>query len=113
MTTRNVVLDTSHVAVIGVDLGFAWDVGGERTVHLHVSDHDGGWGDRHLLVGDGHLPLARLLARVGDDVAAPSITLELHLRRALLDDRAMLVRTLREQRERCLEMIGRPLAAAA
>jgi len=110
---RHVVLDTSHLAVTGVDLGAAWDVVGPRTEHLHVSDHDGGWGDRHLLIGEGHLPLGALLGRVSRDVAAPSITLELHLRRALLDDRAMLVRTLREQRERCLEMIGRPLAAAA
>lgn len=110
---RNVVLDTSHLAVTGIDLGFAWDVVGERTVHLHVSDHDGGWGDRHLLIGEGHLPLAPLLGRVSRDVAAPSITLELHLRRAQLDDRAALVRTLREQRERCLDMISRPLAAAA
>lgn len=59
------------------------------------------------------LPLDRLLGRVGRDVAAPSITLELHLRRGLLDDRARLVRTLREQRARCLAMIGRPLRAAA
>lgn len=110
---RHVVLDTSHLAVTGVDLGRAWDVVGPRTAHLHVSDHDGGWGDRHLLIGEGHLPLAPLLGRVSRDVAAPSITLELHLRRALLDDRAALVRTLRDQRERCLEMIGRPLVAAA
>lgn len=110
---QHVVLDTSHLAVTGVDLGAAWDVIGPRTAHLHVSDHDGGWGDRHLLIGEGHLPLSPLLARVSRDVAAPSITLELHLRRGLLDDRAALVRTLREQRERCLDMIGRPLAAAA
>jgi sugar phosphate isomerase/epimerase len=110
---RQVVLDTSHLAVTGVDLGAAWDAVGPRTAHLHVSDHDGGWGDRHLLIGEGQLPLAPLLARVSRDVAAPSITLELHLRRGLLDDRAVLVRTLREQRERCLDMIGRPLAAAA
>ena len=110
---RDVVLDTSHLAVTGVDLGAAWEHVGRRTTHLHVSDHDGGWGDRHLLIGDGVLPLDRLLGRVGRDVAAPSITLELHLRRGLLDDRARLVRTLREQRERCLAMIGRPLRAAA
>ena len=110
---RHVVLDTSHLAVTGVDLGRAWDVVGPRTVHLHVSDHDGGWGDRHLLIGEGRLPLAALLGRVSRDVPAPSMTLELHLRRPLLDDRVALVRTLREQRERCLEMIGRPLAAAA
>ena len=110
---RHVVLDTSHLAVTGVDLGAAWHHLGPRTAHLHVSDHDGGWGDRHLLIGDGMLPLDRLLGRVGRDVDAPSITLELHLRRALLDDRPRLVRTLREQRERCLAMIGRPLRAAA
>ena len=110
---RHVVLDTSHLAVTGIDLGRAWDVVGEQTVHLHVSDHDGGWGDRHLLIGEGHLPLAPLLGRVSRDVVAPSITLELHLRREQLDDRAALVQTLREQRERCLDMIGRPLAAAA
>jgi sugar phosphate isomerase/epimerase len=110
---RHVVLDTSHLAVTGVDLGAAWDAVGPSTTHLHVSDHDGGWGDRHLLIGEGRLPLASLLARVSRDVPSPSITLELHLRRTLLDDRRVLVRTLREQRDRCLDMIGRPLTAAA
>lgn len=110
---RHVVLDTSHLAVTGIDLGAAWEHVGASTAHLHVSDHDGGWGDRHLLIGDGVLPLDRLLGRVGRDVAAPSVTLELHLRRGLLDDRALLVRTLREQRERCLAMIDRPLRTAA
>ena len=116
---RHVVLDTSHLAVTGVDLAAAWDVLAPRTVHLHVSDHDGGWGDRHLPIGSGALPLAGLLGRVGRDLAAPSVTLELHLRREVLSDRAGLVRLLREQRERCNELLAarvarrRGVAAAA
>ena len=109
----HVVLDTSHLAVTGVDLGAAWDVLGPRAAHLHVSDHDGGWGDRHLPVGSGTLPLAGLLGRVGRDVAAPSLTLELHLRREVLADRAGLVRLLREQRERCLALLGAGAVAGA
>ena len=114
---RHVVLDTSHLAVTGVDLGAAWDIVGERTVHLHVSDHDGGWGDRHLPIGRGALPLDALLGRVGRDVLAPSVTLELHLRREVLADRTGLVRLLRTQRERCLALLAarltRRTAAAA
>ncbi len=103
---RHVVLDTSHLAVTGVDLGHAWDVVGPRTAHLHVSDHDGGWGDRHLPIGMGTLPLGSLLGRVGRDLPAASVTLELHLRREVLADRAGLVRLLRVQRERCLALLG-------
>jgi sugar phosphate isomerase/epimerase len=118
---RHVVLDTSHLAVTGVDLGAAWDVVGDRVAHLHVSDHDGGWGDRHLPIGAGTLPLGPLLGRVGRDVVAPSVTLELHLRRETLADRAGLVRLLRVQRERCLALLAArtvprtasPAAAAA
>lgn len=108
---RHVVVDTSHLAVTGVDLGAAWDTLGPRAVHLHVSDHDGGWGDRHLPIGDGTLPLGALLGRVGRDIDAPSLTLELHLRREVLADRPGLVRMLREQRERCLALLGVRTAA--
>lgn len=103
---RHVVLDTSHLAVTGVDLGAAWDVLGERVAHLHVSDHDGGWGDRHLPIGAGTLPLDGLLGRVGRDIASPSVTLELHLRREAMADRAGLVRLLRVQGERCRELLA-------
>ncbi len=102
---RHVVLDTSHLAVTGIDLAAAWDLLGARVAHLHVSDHDGGWGDRHLPIGAGALPLGALLGRVGRDVPEPSVTLELHLRRETLADRAGLVRLLRVQRERCRELL--------
>lgn len=110
---RHVVLDTSHLAVTGVDLGYAWDVVGPRTTHLHVSDHDGAWGDRHLPIGRGTLPLGALLGRVARDLPAASVTLELHLRREVLDDRAGLVRLLRVQRERCLALLGGPVVRRA
>lgn len=92
---RNVVLDTSHFGVAGVDINDAYHVLRERAIHLHVSDNRGQGRDSHAPLGHGVLPLGSFLRRVGreDDV---SITLELDCRR-YLDDRAALVGYLTQE----------------
>lgn len=123
----NVVLDTSHFGVAGVDIVAAYEQLRDRGVHLHVSDYRGEGRDSHAPLGHGLLPLGRFLHQVGKDARAaqaagadrdrqPSITLELDCRR-YLDDRAALVGYLRQERQKCEallagepaeEVLGRP-----
>lgn len=111
---RNVVLDTSHFAVAGVDILAAYDALRGQAAHLHVSDNRGGGRDSHAPLGHGLLPLAGFLRTVGDDEREgrgavgrgnASITLELDCRR-YLDDRAALVGYLRQEREKCVALLG-------
>jgi sugar phosphate isomerase/epimerase len=110
----NVVLDTSHFGVAEADIVAAYELLRDRAVHLHVSDNRGGGRDSHAPLGHGVLPLARFLhtvaadaeqgrGRAGDDDV--SITLELDCRR-YVDDRAALVGYLRQEREKCLALLG-------
>ncbi len=92
----NVVLDTSHFGVAGVDINDAWDVLADRTVHLHVSDNRGMGRDSHAPLGHGVMPLGSFLHRVGGDDRDVSMTLELDCRR-YLDDRAALVGYLTQE----------------
>jgi sugar phosphate isomerase/epimerase len=104
----HVVLDTSHLGVAGIDPVAALERLGERVVHLHVSDHRGGTSDSHAPLGAGRLPLARLLARVGErhrSGGAGSITLEVDCR-PHLDDRARLVGFLAGQRRKAEALLG-------
>ena len=115
----HVVLDTSHFGVAGVDIVAAYERLRGQVAHLHVSDYRGGGRDSHAPLGHGLLPLGEFLravalAEAGD--AAPdgatsrepmqaSITLELDCRR-YLDDRAALVGYLRQERRKCLDLLG-------
>jgi sugar phosphate isomerase/epimerase len=105
----HVVLDTSHFGVAGADIVDAYELLRDRAVHLHVSDNRGGGRDSHAPLGHGILPLARFLHAVAADADAGatdgvSITLELDCRR-YLDDRAALVGYLRQEREKCLDLL--------
>lgn len=93
----NVVFDTSHFAVAGVDLFEAWTALRERVIHLHVSDNFGNGKDDHAPVGSGVLPLDSFLAHVGRSGYRGSVTLELDCR-AHLDSRDSLVRFLSGER---------------
>jgi sugar phosphate isomerase/epimerase len=122
---HNVVIDTSHLGVAGIDITAAYTTLRDQAVHLHVSDNRGGGRDSHAPLGHGLLPLASFLHTVGKDEQTgrgavgrgeASITLELDCRR-YLDDRAALVGYLRQEREKCLalldgasaeEVLGRP-----
>jgi sugar phosphate isomerase/epimerase len=114
----NVVLDTSHLGVAGVDIVEAYEALWDRTVHLHVSDYRGGGKDSHAPLGHGKLPLGRFLRRVGLDhveaspATAPverlggtSITLELDCR-PYLEDRSALVGYLRQEHRKCLDLLA-------
>ena len=116
---RNVVLDTSHFGVAGVDIVDAYERLRAQATHLHVSDYRGGGRDSHAPLGHGLLPLAAFLRAVAASEAAgllpggpsslatdpASITLELDCRR-YLDDRAALVGYLRQERRKCLDLLA-------
>jgi sugar phosphate isomerase/epimerase len=105
----NVVLDTSHFGVAEADIVHAYELLRDRAVHLHVSDNRGGGRDSHAPLGHGMLPLARFLHLVAADAERSardvSITLELDCRR-YLDDRAALVGYLRQERQKCVALLG-------
>jgi sugar phosphate isomerase/epimerase len=94
---RHVVFDTSHFAVAGIDLFAAWDLLGDKVVHLHVSDNFGNGKDSHAPIGSGVLPLEAFLAHVGASGYTGTITLELDVR-AYLDTRESLVAFLARER---------------
>ena len=101
----HVVLDTSHFAVSEVDINEAWQHLKHQAVHLHVSDNRGQGRDSHAPLGHGILPLGTFLHTVGADPGVDtSITLELDCRR-YLDDRAALVGYLRQEAEKCRDLL--------
>ncbi|MDP8927113.1 MAG: sugar phosphate isomerase/epimerase [Actinomycetota bacterium] len=101
----NLVLDTSHFGVAGVDIVSAWDRLGGHAAHLHVSDNRGQGRDSHAPLGHGILPIASFLTAVGRSSYSGAITLELDCRR-YLGDRAALVGYLRQEREKCLALLA-------
>jgi sugar phosphate isomerase/epimerase len=105
---RNVVFDTSHFAVSGIDLFEAWDALADRVTHLHVSDNFGNGKDSHAPVGSGVLPLEEFLQRVGSSAYRGTITLELDCR-AYLDTRDSLVSFLARERAKVEALLaGQP-----
>jgi sugar phosphate isomerase/epimerase len=101
----NVVFDTSHFAVAGVDLFEAWEALRDRTVHLHVSDNFGNGKDSHAPIGTGVLPLERFLAHIGSSGWSGTITLELDCRN-YLDSRESLVSFLQRERVKAEELLA-------
>lgn len=100
-----VVLDTSHAAVAGEDIGEARRRLGERLTHIHLSDNAGkGW-DSHLPLGDGVLPLDTFLQELMADGFRGSISLELDLR-AHAESEDRLREVLVAQRERCERLLA-------
>ena len=85
----DVVLDTSHAAVAGLDLLEALDRLSDRLAHVHLSNNAGkGW-DSHLPVDEGVLPLEGFLDALTTDGFAGAVSLELDLRRFLSDEGAL------------------------
>lgn len=102
---RHVVFDTSHFAVAGIDLFDAWDAIGDRVVHLHVSDNLGNGRDSHAPIGDGVLPLADFLGRVGASGYTGTVTLELDCR-PHLETRESLVDFLSRERTKAETLLA-------
>ena len=97
----DVVLDTSHAAVTGLDLFEALERLGDRLAHVHLSNNAGrGW-DSHLPLDLGILPLDRFLDALGSRGFTGAISLELDLRRWVAD-RDELRRVLERNRRFCL-----------
>ncbi|MCA1711863.1 MAG: sugar phosphate isomerase/epimerase [Actinobacteria bacterium] len=101
----NLVLDTSHFGVTGVDIVDAWDYLGPQVKHLHVSDNRGNGRDSHAPLGHGVLPIAAFMRAVGASGYDGLMCLELDCRR-YLDDRNALVGYLRQEREKALALLA-------
>jgi len=102
----NVVLDTSHAAVSGLDPLDAVARLGGRLVHVHLSNNAGrGW-DSHLPVDheQGVLSLDEFLLELARGGFGGAVSLELDLR-AHLDDDRRLRDVLVRQREFCEERL--------
>ncbi len=85
----DVVLDTSHAAVAGLDLLEALRRLSDRLAHVHLSNNAGkGW-DSHLSVDEGILPLDGFLDALSTDGFSGTVSLELDLRRSLSDERGL------------------------
>ena len=100
----HLVLDTSHLAVAGIDLLEAYRRYRTKVVHFHLSNNAGkGW-DSHLPVDTGVLPLGELLEAMAADGYAGTAALELDLRR-YLDDGPRLKELLVRNREYCQQRL--------
>lgn len=99
----NLVFDTSHYAIAGVDIFAAWDELGERVRHIHLSNNYLKGFDDHALPFEGRLPLDRFLRMLHRDGFDGKIALELGpgpLEARLGEER--IVSNLRRSREFCL-----------
>jgi sugar phosphate isomerase/epimerase len=100
-----VTLDTSHLAVSGIDIIRAYEELQDRVVHIHLSNNLGVGRDSHAPLTQGVLPIASFLERVGESGYSGSITLELDIR-PWASNPLKLASVLRENREYCLEKLG-------
>lgn len=104
---EGVTLDTSHLAVAGLDPVEAIDRLGERLAHVHLSNNAGrGW-DSHSLLDEGILDLGRVLETLAARAYRGAISLEIDLRSHIGDD-AALRRILIESVETCRSRLTLP-----
>jgi sugar phosphate isomerase/epimerase len=97
---QDVTLDTSHLAVSGLDPIEAVTRLGDRLAHVHLSNNAGkGW-DSHLPLDEGVLDLGPFLEALAGRGFRGAISLEIDLRSHLDDDQA-LRRILSRNRELC------------
>jgi sugar phosphate isomerase/epimerase len=105
-----ITLDTSHLAVSGIDIIRAFDELQDRIVHIHLSNNLGTGRDTHSPLTQGVLPIGSLLKRIAAAGYTGTITLELDVRE-WASKPAQLASVLREQREFCLDRLGAPAGA--
>ena len=103
-----VTLDTSHLAVAGIDLLEAQARLGDRVVHVHASNNAGHGRDTHGPLDQGVLPVPEFLERLGQAGFAGAVTLELDVR-PWSEDRASLIDVLHDN----VETARKHLAAGA
>ena len=102
-----VVMDTSHVALARADILTAFDALEPRLVHIHLSDNAGDNKDGHLALGEGVLPIERLLAVTRRRGYRGTIALELSAARYAGRPKE-LVAMLRRNRELVCGILERP-----
>jgi sugar phosphate isomerase/epimerase len=73
----NLVLDTSHYAIAGIDILEAWEELGGHVRHIHLSNNYLKGFDDHALPFEGRLPLDRFLHRLYEDGYEGKVVLEL------------------------------------
>jgi sugar phosphate isomerase/epimerase len=106
----DIVLDTSHLAVSGIDVIQALEELHTRVRHIHLSNNLGTGRDSHSPLTQGVLPIGALLQRLSGLGYDGTITLELDVRE-WASKPATLASVLREQREYCLDRLGAPTTA--
>lgn len=94
----DVTLDTSHLAVSGVDILEAYRAVRERIAHIHLSNNLGNGRDSHAPLTTGVLPIVAFLRTLRDTGYAGSIALEMDIRERASKP-AELVSLLTEQVE--------------
>lgn len=105
-----IVLDTSHLAVTGIDIIRAYEELADRVSHIHLSNNLGTGRDTHSPLTTGVLPVGSLLERLAASGYTGTITLEMDVRE-WAGKPAQLVSILRDQREFCLDRLGAPAGA--
>lgn len=100
-----IVLDTSHLAVSGIDILTAAQELETRLVHVHLSNNAGAGRDSHAPLQQGVLPIGTFLENLSASGYEGTITLELDVR-PWASNPARLASFLREQRDYCLERLG-------
>ncbi len=101
---QNLVFDTSHFAIAGVDIFRAWETLKDKVRHVHLSNNYLKGLDDHALPFDGRLPLDRFLKSLSREGYQGKVALELGpgpLEARLGDKR--IVRNLRRSLQFCLE----------
>jgi sugar phosphate isomerase/epimerase len=79
---RHVTIDLSHTAVSQSDALTMADELGERLVHVHIADGEGGPRDEHLVPGRGTQPCAELLERLAERGYDGVVVVEINTRKA-------------------------------
>ena len=103
----DVTLDTSHLAVAGLDPVETLSSLGDRLAHVHLSNNAGkGW-DSHLPLDQGVLDLGRFLEALATRGFEGAISLEIDLR-SHFDDEQALRRILSRNRELCESGLALP-----
>jgi sugar phosphate isomerase/epimerase len=99
-----VVLDTSHLAVTGIDIVTAYEELADRVVHIHLSNNLGTGRDSHSPMTQGVLPIGAFLERLARHGYQGTITVELDVR-PWASQPAKLASVLAEQRDYILERL--------
>lgn len=107
----HVTLDTSHLAVSGIDIVKAFGELSGRVRHIHLSNNLGTGRDSHSPLREGVLPIAAFLEAVGACGYGGTITLEIDVR-PWIGRPAQLASLLRDNREYCLDKLAVPARRA-